>query len=212
LTPNRAAEERAASGRIINVASDGRIVWPWTRQPGESHKAFEAFVTYRDTRIRGVRSIRRTARRLGKSRQLCERWSRRWSWVARCELFDRAVDRLRQARALAEITERAAQAARACEATRYIVIQGGRDELDRLLSDEDFMLYAGLVLPLEDLMGLVGAEGPPLPEGWAEGSGNSTETGERPDPSLGRGLGGRTAGTERNRVKRKSKERDDRVP
>ena len=174
MTKNRADQERAeASSRVINVAPDGRIIWPWTRRPGESRQAFEAFVTYRDTRIRGVRSIRRTARRLGKSRQLCERWSRRWSWVARCERFDLAVDRLRQARALAEITERAAQAARASEATRYIAVQGGRDELARLLSDEDFMLYAALVLSLDDLVGLVGAEGPPLP---GELGGTGTET------------------------------------
>jgi hypothetical protein len=220
LTPNNAAEERAEPcGRVIAVAPDGRIIFPWSRRPGESHQAFDAFVAYRDTRIRGVRSIRRAARRLGKSRQLCERWSRRWSWVARCERFDLAVDRLRQAWALAEITERAAQAARASEAVRYVAIQGGRDALARFLSDENFMLYAGLVLPLEDLVGLVGAEGPPLLKGWAEGGRNSTETQERPDPSLGGGLGGRTADVKQvhtsgfgNRAKQKPEEHDDRVP
>ena len=181
-----------ASGRVINVSPDGRIIWPWTRRPGEAHQAFEAFVAYRDARIRSARSIRRTARQLGKSRQLCERWSRRWSWVVRCERFDLAVDRLRQAWALAEIIERAAQAARASETIRYIAIQGGRDELARLLSDEDFMLYAALVLPLEELVELVGAERPPLSEGWAVVRRNSTEKRECPDSSLGGGLGGRT--------------------
>jgi len=198
--------------------SDGRIAWPWRRQPGESHQVFAAFELYRDGAIRGRRSIRKTAGKLGKSRQLLERWSVKWRWVERCDRFDLAVDRLRQGRALAEITERAAQAARASEAVRYIAVQGGRDELARLMSDKDFLLYAALVLPLEDLVGLVGAEGPPLPEGWAEGGRNSTEIRERPDPSLGGGLGVRTAGAEPvhisgvgNRVKQKSEERDDRV-
>jgi hypothetical protein len=155
--------------RVMAVTSAGRVVWPWRRQPGESRQAFAAFEVYRDEAIRGVRSIRRTANKLGKSRQLLERWSARWQWAARCDRFDFALDRLRQARTLAEIQEQAAHAARACESAGYIAVQGVRDELDRLMSDEDFSLYAGLVLPLEDLVGLVGAEGPPLPEGWAEG-------------------------------------------
>src|SRR5215210_8311203 len=104
----------------MSVASDGRLIYPWTRQPGETHKAYEGFRAYLDTEVRGCHSIRTAALRLGRSRQLLERWSRRWSWVARCERFDRAVDRLRQARTLAEIEEQARRA-----------VQGGRYRIDR---------------------------------------------------------------------------------
>jgi len=143
--------------RVLGASRDGRVVCPWSRQSGESRQAFAAFETYRNGAIRGGRrSIRRTADESGRSRQLLERWSRRWSWVERCEHYDFALDRLRQARTLAEIQEQARQAALA-------TFQGSREELARVI-DGDFLLCAALMLPLEDLAGLVGPEGAP-PEG-----------------------------------------------
>jgi len=155
----------------MSVAPDGRLICPWSRQPGESQQAFAAFSTYLDIEIRGVRSIRTAALRLGKSRQLCERWSRRWSWVARCARYDFARDRLRQARTLAEIEEQARRAA-----------QGERDGLDGLFSDGDFLLYAALVLPLEDLIGL-------LPEGLGGTSPIHPPQRKTPQPVVGQAVG-----------------------
>jgi hypothetical protein len=166
MTPNRAAQERAeASGRVLSVAADGRIILPWSRQLGESHQAFEAFEVYRASVVRGRRSIRGTAAKLGKSRQLLERWSVRWRWGARCEQFDRAVARLRLARHMAEISEQAVQLAQVRETTSYTAVRRALAELDKLLSDRDFMLSAALTLPLEDLVNLVGGPSVPLPGG-----------------------------------------------
>lgn len=133
--------------KVLSVTPDGRLVLPWCRQQGESRLAFAAFELYRDGAARGARSIRGVARELGKSRQLLERWSVRWRWVERCERYDSALDRLRVARRFAEAEERA-----------RLLTRGGPDEIDRLLADGEFMLYAALVQPLDDLVGLVGGE------------------------------------------------------
>lgn len=157
------------------VMSDGRISWPWRRQPGESRQAFAAFEVYRDGATRGARSIRRSARKLGKSRQLLERWSVRWRWVERCDKYDFAVHRLRWARHAEEVAERAAQEAREREAARFAPFY------------ED-LRAAALVLPLGDLMELLRWEG--LGEGGTE---TTPIRGDAPDPRLG----GRTTGDER---------------
>jgi hypothetical protein len=166
MTEPSSAPERShskAAERDVSVASDSRVIWPWTRQSGESHQAFDAFQTYVATEVRGVRSIRTAARQLGKSRQLLERWSVRWRWVERCERYDFALNRLHVARRFAEAEEQARQLARASESVRYIAIQtsGANAELDRLMPYRDRLLFAALALPLDDLVALVGAEGSP---------------------------------------------------
>lgn len=80
---------------------------PWERQPGESAQAFEAFAMYRDMGV--TRSHGKVAQRLGKSVQLMNRWSRRWSWVTRADAWDREQDRLwrlEQAEARREIARK----------------------------------------------------------------------------------------------------------
>ena len=62
---------------------------PWQRQKRESQKAYEAFVVYRT--LGKVRSLDATAREMGKSRTLMERWSSKWSWVKRAEAWDLKV-------------------------------------------------------------------------------------------------------------------------
>ncbi len=148
---------------------DGRIAWPWRRQPGESRQAFAAFEVYRDGAIRGVRSIRRTAEELGKSRQLLERWSVRWRWVERCDKYDLAEGRLRVAQEVAEISVRARLEVLAEEAARSLALH------------EDFRA-AALMLPLPDLAELLGQEA------WLGGMGPAPtpNRGNAPDPRLGR--------------------------
>lgn len=59
---------------------------PWDRQPGETSKAYEAFVTYRD---QGAdRNVRRVAEELDKSNTLIGRWSSQHDWVSRAAAWD----------------------------------------------------------------------------------------------------------------------------
>lgn len=64
---------------------------PWERQKGESEKAFEAFSTYRD--MGAERTITAVVKRLGKSRNLIDRWKDRWDWKERVRLFDNDLEK-----------------------------------------------------------------------------------------------------------------------
>jgi hypothetical protein len=65
---------------------------PWERLHGESAKAFEAFVRYRD--MGPERSLAKVARELGKSTTIIERWSARDSWVQRVAAWEEEQDRI----------------------------------------------------------------------------------------------------------------------
>src|ERR1043165_105053 len=54
---------------------------PFEQKPDESAKAFEAFSTYLD--MGAKRTLKAVGRKLGKSKALMERWSKRHNWVAR---------------------------------------------------------------------------------------------------------------------------------
>ena len=64
----------------------------WERQEGESAQAFQGFAAYRD--MGAERSLAKVAQKLGKSKALMERWSVRWQWVMRADLWDDEMDRL----------------------------------------------------------------------------------------------------------------------
>lgn len=69
---------------------------PWERIDGETSRAWEGFVSYRD--MGPERSLSKVARQLSKSKQLLQRWSSRWLWVMRVRAWDDHMDeRLRQA-------------------------------------------------------------------------------------------------------------------
>jgi len=55
----------------------------WSRQPGESARAFQAFEHYRD--LGPERSVTKVAQALDKSRTLIGRWSSEHDWVSRVE-------------------------------------------------------------------------------------------------------------------------------
>lgn len=59
---------------------------PWERQENESAKAYEAFAVYRDMGVE--RSVRATAKALGKSIGLISRWSANYEWVNRVRALD----------------------------------------------------------------------------------------------------------------------------
>ncbi|GGU50408.1 hypothetical protein [Streptomyces lavendofoliae] len=65
---------------------------PWEPQPDESAPAFEAFTIYRD--LGPLRSATKTARQLGKSPSLMQRWAIRHTWSTRARAWDTEQDRL----------------------------------------------------------------------------------------------------------------------
>lgn len=72
----------------------------WERQPGETDKAFQAFVLYRDAGP--MRSVTNIGLALDKSRTLIGRWSSDWGWVERASAWDDEADRLARERDLLE--------------------------------------------------------------------------------------------------------------
>ena len=87
----------------------------YERQKSESDEAFVAFTTYRDMEDRSQRAV---AARLGKSHQLMDRWSARWSWVERVNAWDRELDRQKLkvlAKSRTEMVERHAKSAKALQ-------------------------------------------------------------------------------------------------
>ena len=65
---------------------------PWERQVGETARAYEAFSEYRD--MGADRSLAKVGQKLGKSKAQMEKWSKKYSWVARAEAWDIEEDRL----------------------------------------------------------------------------------------------------------------------
>lgn len=58
----------------------------WDRQPGETSKAYEAFVIYRDAGP--ARSVRFVSEQLSKSQTVIKRWSSGNNWVERAAEWD----------------------------------------------------------------------------------------------------------------------------
>ena len=80
---------------------------PWERQTGESEKAFEAFVVYRD--LGQDRTITAVGKRLAKSRNLIDRWKEKYNWSERVRLYDNELEKQAMAKAVKErkaMTER----------------------------------------------------------------------------------------------------------
>lgn len=75
---------------------------PWEKQPGETAKAYEAFMVFvrlpYET-VAGVasgvtRSEREVGRKMGKSHTLINRWARQWGWIARADAYDLEMQRV----------------------------------------------------------------------------------------------------------------------
>lgn len=64
------------------MATNGES-YPWTRQPGESNVAYEAFRSYMDKR-----RMQSVCDELGKHMSQISRWSVEWQWVERCRAYD----------------------------------------------------------------------------------------------------------------------------
>ena len=71
---------------------------PWERQKGETEKAYEAFVTFRDAGP--GRTLIGAARELHKSYTLIRRWCDTWNWLERVRLYDVDVEKAARAQAI----------------------------------------------------------------------------------------------------------------
>lgn len=112
---------------------------PWDRLPGESSKAYVAFITYRD--LGPYRSIRKAIEKQGLSVKARLRtwlgWSSKYHWVERASAWSDHVSRLEL-----DATERAIIAAAEREAAQREGLDTSYDakqweclqELDRILS------------------------------------------------------------------------------
>ncbi len=79
----------------------------WERQKEESEKAFEAFTLYRD--MGQKRTISAVVKKLGKSRNLIDRWRERWNWKERVRAYDNELEKQAKEKAIKDykaMTER----------------------------------------------------------------------------------------------------------
>lgn len=76
---------------------------PWARTPSESSRAYEAADAY--FALGPGRSLVKVGEALGKSRALCERWSRQHSWVERAAAWDERAVALQRERDHVERSE-----------------------------------------------------------------------------------------------------------
>ncbi len=74
---------------------------PWERQKGETHKAFAAFLVYRD--LGPDRTIKLAGKSIGRISdgydRMSEDWSAKYGWVARAASYDSHLDSIRVAEA-----------------------------------------------------------------------------------------------------------------
>lgn len=67
----------------MNTMEQKTTALVFEQQPRESNKAFAAFKTYLD--LGAERSLAVTADKLGKSKRMMEKWSRKFDWTARVQ-------------------------------------------------------------------------------------------------------------------------------
>ena len=103
---------------------------PWERQDGETAKAYEAFSEYRD--MGAERSLAKVGQKLGKSKAQMEKWSKKYSWVARAEQWDLEEDRLVR---IALTKEIGAMRKRHTDVARAMLIKAAR-ALQKIPDDE----------------------------------------------------------------------------
>lgn len=81
---------------------DGTEAEPWERQPGESTKAYSAFVAYRDI---GPRRSYRQIPAVHGTVSVLWRWGDRWKWTARATAWDDERRRIEQEAARQEVDD-----------------------------------------------------------------------------------------------------------
>lgn len=152
--------------------AEANDIHPWERQEGETPKAWEAFVVYRD--LGSSRSLRGVANHLSKGMSLISRWSSRWNWVERAAAWDADTDRASREAQLEAITKMAQRHANLAQSsligigmavTEYLRRVRDKDILKEL-SDKDLisMMLAGM--RLVEGMARVEKSARGVPETW----------------------------------------------
>lgn len=121
----------------------------WERQPGESEKAYEAFVIYRDLGI--DRTITAVANELSKSRQLIERWKSKYNWSERVRMYDNELEKQAMAKAVKErraMTERHIKIAMQMQKK---ALEALKELNEKNMSPRDIKEYIKLATELERL-------------------------------------------------------------
>jgi len=91
---------------------------PYDQLPDESRKAYKAFLTYLE--LDDDRSNARVASKLGKSKNLIDRWSSRHDWVARSRVYDQIKSEKRLEK---NIRDRDAAMERQAQIARMILLK-----------------------------------------------------------------------------------------
>jgi hypothetical protein len=137
--PERAPSRASALQRNLRVVELGTPrPWddpacdaePWERLPGEPAGAFDIFVAYR-SQLPGHRSLRNAAKDMGKSARRLNTLSSQWHWQERVKLWDRYLDKQRQAVAIQdaqEMVQRHAALSRAILAVVADAVLGNEDK------------------------------------------------------------------------------------
>ena len=129
---------------------------PWERQKGETPQAFEAFSIYRD--MGSSRSTAKVGRKLGKSKNLMDRWSSRWEWVERARAYDNDLERQERAEAAKDLKE----ARKRQRKTGYFMQKKATEALDRLNVED---LDANAIIRLIEEAGFLQPTGTPARSG-----------------------------------------------
>lgn len=120
---------------------------PWERQKGESQKAYEAFVVYRD--LGAERSVTKVAQQLNKSRTLIGRWSSDWNWVERCRAYDNSLDEAARRKALKKYQDMTARHIRIALQMQEKALADMSDLPDGALSPKDILQFLDKALAIE---------------------------------------------------------------
>ncbi|HUJ65480.1 MAG TPA: hypothetical protein VLX59_08085 [Acidimicrobiales bacterium] len=148
----------------------------WDRQSiyGETAKAYDGFVSYRDLGPR--RSIANAGRVLGKSQTVLERWSVLFAWVTRAALWD---DNL-EAERTAELIQQAKEMARRQAQMGVLMQAKGLEKLQSMSDDQVADLSVAESVRLIEAGAKLEREARGLPSQIVAQEGRVTEPLERP--------------------------------
>ncbi len=123
----------------------------WERQPGESSKAYAVFCVYRD--LGPERSLEKVVPKLGKRRakQVLERWSVKYGWVARVHAYDDYIERKKREEKEKAILEMAERHAREAMAIQQKALERLRDIDPSELSPFELIRWIEVAVKIERL-------------------------------------------------------------
>lgn len=143
---------------------------PWERQSGETQRAWQAFITYRDmpydTRKRdkfgmlkhsiGTRTLQKTAEKLGHTNsQTVQAWSNKTQWYDRALAYDEYLDGIRRAAYADEVEELSKAQARDIQALRTALMLPAQALLKKVIDDPQALDKLSKTASIEELINMV---------------------------------------------------------